>query len=136
MEYFDAYSHAIASLALWSVICLVLGAVSTQGRTAENRCACGQPKRDYSDVVYRRGRAFANAIEMNGPFIAATVAGILAGAAPFWVNLLASIFIVSRIAMAVVHIKTENQPMRSVAWAIGMFCVFIMALMAAWAAIF
>lgn len=59
MEQFDAYSHAIASLALWALMSLVLGALSTIGRTAENRCACGQPKRDYSDVVYRRGRAFA-----------------------------------------------------------------------------
>ena len=136
MEIFEAYSHAIASLALWALLCLILGAMSTQGRNADNRCECGQPKRDYSNVVYRRGRAFANAIEMNGPFIAATVAGILAGASPFAVNLLASVFIVSRIAMAVVHIKTENQPMRSATWAIGMFAVFIMALMAVRAAIF
>ncbi|MGC1505173.1 MAG: MAPEG family protein [Sulfitobacter sp.] len=134
MEFFEPYSHAIASLGLWALISLVLGALSTVGRNAENRSDCGLPKRDYSDVVYRRGRAFANAMEMNGPFIAAVVAGILAGASPFWINLLASVFIVSRIAMAAIHIGTENQPLRSLSWAIGMFSVFAMGLMAVVAA--
>ncbi|MCX7559426.1 MAPEG family protein [Sulfitobacter sp. F26204] len=134
MDYLEAYSHAIAALAIWALLSLVLGAMSTLGRNAQNRCECGLPRRDYSDVVYRRGRAFANAMEMNGPFVAATVAGILAGAAPFWVNILASVFILSRVAMAVVHIGTENQPLRSMTWAIGMLCVFILALMAAIAA--
>ncbi|KIN64690.1 Inner membrane protein [Sulfitobacter noctilucicola] len=129
MEAFAGYSHAIASLALWSLICLVLGGLSTRGRTAENRCACGQPKRDYSDVVYRRGRAFANAIEMSGPFIGTTIAAILIGVAPFWVNLLASVFVVSRIVMAIVHIGTENQPARSATWVIGWICVIVLALM-------
>ena len=43
-----------------------------------------------------------NAIETSGPFIGATVAAILAGAAPFWVNLFASVFIVARVAVAYV----------------------------------
>jgi uncharacterized MAPEG superfamily protein len=134
MEQFDAYSHAIASLALWALMSLVLGALSTIGRTAENRCACGQPKRDYSDVVYRRGRAFANAVEMTGPFVAVTVAAILAGASPFWVNVGASVFVVSRVMTAVVHIGTENQPMRSATWMVGWLCVIALAIMAIYAA--
>ncbi len=134
MENFAEYSHAIASLALWSLLSLVLGMMSTIGRKAENRCACGQTKRDYSDVVYRRGRAFANAIEMTGPFVAATLAAVLSGAAPFWVNVFASVFVVSRIAMAAIHIGTENQPMRSAAWMIGWICVIALAVMAVWAA--
>ncbi|KIN61406.1 Inner membrane protein [Sulfitobacter noctilucae] len=136
MEEFAAYSHAITSLALWSLISLVLGMLSTIGRTPENRCACGHPKRDYSNIVYRRSRAFANAIEMSGPFIGATVAAILIGVAPFWVNVLASVFIVSRIVMAAIHIGTEIQPARSVAWMIGWICVIALAIMTISAAIF
>ncbi len=132
MEAFDAYSHALASLALWSLISIALGMLSTIGRNAENTCACGQPKRDYSSIVYRRGRAFGNAIEMSGPFIGATVAAILTGAAPFWVNVFASVFVVSRIVTAVVHIGTQNQPARSVTWMVGWICVIAMAVMAVW----
>jgi uncharacterized MAPEG superfamily protein len=135
MENFAVYSHAIASLALWSLIHVVLGMVSTVGRSAENRCDCGAVKRDYSDIAYRRGRAFANAIEMSGPFVSATVAAILVGASPFWVNLLASVFVLSRAAMAIVHIRTEIQPLRSAMWFIGLLCVVALGIIAFWSAI-
>lgn len=134
MEIFDAYSHAIASLGFWSLLSIILAGVSTRGRTPENRCECGKPKRDYANPVYRADRAFMNAIENSGPFIAATVAAILAGASPFWVNLFASVFIVSRIAMAIVHIRTENQPARSAMFMISFVCMLALALLAVFAA--
>ena len=130
MEAFGAYGHAIAALALWAVIVSVLAALSTRGRTSENRSPSGKPIRNYDDPVYRTDRAFMNAIEASGPFIAATVAAILAGAAPFWVNLFASIFIVARVAVAYVHIGTTNQTMRSAIWSIGLFCILALAVMA------
>ncbi|WP_146588959.1 MAPEG family protein [Puniceibacterium confluentis] len=130
MEQFVQYSHATASLALWALIILALSGLSLRGRTPENRCGCGKPIRDYANPVYRSERAFQNAIETSGPFIAATLAGILAGAAPFWVNLLASVFVLARIAMAVVHIRTENQPMRSACYGVSWLCVVLLALFA------
>ncbi|MGB3407365.1 MAG: MAPEG family protein [Jannaschia sp.] len=126
-EAFAPYAHAIASLALWSLIILTLGLLSTVGRTSD-RAPCGKPVRDYANPVYRRERAFANALENSGPFVAATVAAILVGASPFWTNMLASIFIVARIVMAFVHIRTENQPMRSAFYAVGLFCTIGLAL--------
>lgn len=132
---FDAYSHAIAALAIWALMVIVLSMLSTVGRTAEGRCDCGKPKRDYADPVYRRERAFANAVETSGPFIASTLAAILAGASPVVVNILASVFIVSRIAMAVVHIRTENQNLRSMTFGVGWLCMIVMAVMALWAAV-
>lgn len=128
MEVFDAYSHALASLGGFAFLVMVLGAMSLSGRTPENRCACGQPKRDYDDVVYRRGRAFLNAVEAIGPFIAALLAAMLTGGSPFWVNLLASVFLLARIAMAAVHIGTTNQGLRSATWAVGTLCVAGLAL--------
>ena len=130
MDQFSLYSHAIVSLALWALLVAILSALSTRGRTPENRCDCGKPKRDYANQWYRSERAFMNAVETSGPFIAATLAAILAGAAPFWVNLFASLFIVARVSMAVVHIRTENQPMRSACFAVGLFCVLALILMA------
>ncbi len=128
------YSHAIASLGLWAVLVSVLAALSTIGRTAEARCDCGKPKRDYGDPVYRRERAFMNAVEGSGPFIAATVAAILIGAAPFWVNLFASVFIVARIGMAAVHIGTTVQGARSAFFMVALVSVLAQAIMAVVAA--
>lgn len=130
MDAFAAYSHALAAMAGWSILMMVLSGFSTIGRSPENRAECGLPKRNYADPSYRRTRAFANAIETTGPFIAATVAAILIGASPFWVNLLASLFLVSRIVMAYVHIATENQPARSAAYVIGWLCMVGLAVMA------
>lgn len=127
MEMFVAYNHAIAALALWAVLVCVLSMVSTVGRIAEARCDCGKPKRNYSDPAYRRERAFMNAVEGAGPYIAVTVAAILCGANPLWVNVFASVYVVARIIMAVVHIKTENQPMRSLFFVIGLFSVLAQA---------
>jgi uncharacterized MAPEG superfamily protein len=134
MENFAPYSHAIASLGLWALLMIVLGMLTTRGRTAENRCECGKPKRDYSNVVYRTDRAHLNAVENSGPFVAATVAAMLAGAAPFWVNVLASVFIVSRIAMAIVHIRSENQNARSATFVVGWACMIGLAVLAVIAA--
>lgn len=137
MEHFAQYAHAIAALALWGLMVTVLGMLSTRGRTAEGRTESGLPKRDYSDPVYRRVRAQMNAIETSPAFIGATVAAIMAGAAPFWVNLFATLFLVLRVGMAVVHIRTENQPMRSAFFALAMLCnvaLVVMAVVAAFGA--
>jgi uncharacterized MAPEG superfamily protein len=135
VEIFAAYSHAIASLGLWSILICLLAAYSTVGRAPDNRCDCGKPKRNYSDPVYRRERAFMNAVEGAGPFIAATLAAILIGASPFVVNLLASVFLVARIAMAGVHIWSENQMFRSLFFMIGLLCILGLAIVAVIAAL-
>jgi uncharacterized MAPEG superfamily protein len=134
MEAFDAYGHALAALGLWAILVSVLAALSTRGRTAENRCDCGKPKRNYDDQGYRSERAFMNAIEASGPFIAATVAAVLAGASPLWVNIFASVFIVARVAVAYVHIATTNQTLRSAIWSVGLLCILALAIMAVVAA--
>lgn len=132
---FGAYSHAIAALALWGLLMQVLALWSTRGRTPENRTESGLPKRNYAEPSYRAHRAFANAIESTGPFIAGTVAAILAGAAPFWVNLFASVFIVARLAMAYVHIATENQNARSACYVLSWACMIALGIMGLVAAV-
>lgn len=136
METFDAYSHAIAALAIWGLVMVALSMISTRGRTAEHRCDCGKPKRDYSDPVYRRERAFANAIETSPAFLSVTLAAMLAGASPVSVNWLATLFLVARLAMAFVHIRTENQGMRSAFFGIGWLAIILMALLALYSVFF
>jgi len=123
MENFDAYSHALASLGGFALLISILGMVSGRGRTADNRCDCGQPKRNYDNVVYRSNRAFMNAIESAGPFIAALMAAMLTGGAPLWVNIFATVFLVARIATAFVHVRTTNQGLRSATWVVGLVCI-------------
>ena len=128
MEIFDPYSHALASMAGYALLMIVLSAMSVAGRTAENRCECGQPKRNYDDVAYRRNRAFMNAIETAGPFVMALMAAILTGGSAMWVNIFASVFLIARIATAFVHIATVNQMLRSASWFVSVICVIALAL--------
>lgn len=130
MENFAEYSHAIATLALWGVWMVYLSMQSNTGLKPEQRTESGHPKRDYSVQPYRRHRAFQNAIETSPAFLATTMAAILAGASPVSVNWLATLFLVSRVAMAVVHIRTEIQPLRSAMFGIGWLMIILMALLA------
>ena len=84
--------------------------------------------------VTRRHRAFQNAIETSPAFLATTLAAILAGGTPLLVNIFASLFIVSRVAMAYVHVKTEIQPLRSALFGFGWLMIIFQALTALWAA--
>ena len=126
---FAAYGHALASLAGWALLVLVVIVLTVVNRPRE-RTPSGHAVRDYTDRGYRASRALGNALEVSGPFVAATVAAILVGAPPFWVNLLASVFLAARVAMVAVHVGTENQPARSAAWAVGLVCVIGLAIMA------
>ncbi len=130
----EIYAHAIASLGGYAVLMIVLTVFSVAGRSDDERALCGQVKRDYANPTYRKARAHANAVESAGPFIAAVVAAILMGANPFWVNLFGSVFLAARVAMAVVHIGTTNQPIRSLFWSVGMLCTVFLAIMAIWGA--
>ena len=127
MEQFSEYGHALASMAGFALLLVVLSAMSVSGRSSDQRCDCGLVKRDYSNVVYRRGRAFMNAVETTGPFMLALGAAMLTGANPFWVNLLASLFLLARIAVAAVHIGTTNQSARSALWSVSILCVLGLA---------
>lgn len=129
MEMFEPYSHALASLAGFAILMSVLGAMSTRGMTPETRCESGLPKRNYDNLGYRHHRAFMNALEAIGPFIAALMAAILTGGSPLWVNIFASVFLLARVATAAVHIGTTNQGLRSATWAVGLVCVFGLAIM-------
>ncbi|MEM9795123.1 MAG: MAPEG family protein [Pseudomonadota bacterium] len=128
-ETFAPYAHTIVALALWPIVQILLSFAAVSG-TPRAKTDSGHPVRDYSDPFYRRHRAFLNAQEAAAPFIAASVAAILAGASPFWVNLFASVFLVSRLATASVHILTEVQWLRSATWLFGFLSTIALAILA------
>ncbi|MEM6939832.1 MAG: MAPEG family protein [Pseudomonadota bacterium] len=135
MTPFEAYGPAICVLAIWGLMMIGLSMLSTRGLRPEDRSESGHPKRDYSNPAYRRHRAFQNAIETSPAFLSTALAAILAGTSPILVNILAGVFLISRIVMAVVHIQTENQPLRSAAFGFGWLMIIFLALGALYAAL-
>ena len=125
----SAYAHAAASLGLWALILVGLTILSVAVPYGA-RTPSGHPVRDYDDRGYRAHRAHQNALETSAPFLAALGGAVLVGASPFWVNLFASVFVVSRLGMVAIHVGTTNQPARSAAWSVGMICVLGLALIA------
>ena len=126
---FAPYAHALAAMAGWGLLMLVLTVLSVIG-SPRARTQAGLPARDYADPYYRRSRAFANAVEASGSFLAVTVAAILVGASPFWVNVLASVFLVARIGAAAAHIGTMIEPLRSAFWSVAVLCTLALGAMA------
>ncbi len=126
---FAPYAPAAVALAAWAIAMLVLARLSTMG-APRARTESGHPARDYADPAYRRSRAHLNAVETSGPFLAATIAAMVAGGPPAWVNGCAILFLAARIAMAVVHVRTENQLLRSAFFLVGVLCIFGLAALA------
>jgi uncharacterized MAPEG superfamily protein len=130
MEPFDAYGHALASVALFALIVMVFSPLSAIEKGKKGLAPGAEPKADYADRTYRLHRVFANGTDSLTIFAAVTVVAILAGASPFWVNLLASLTLVARGVMIVLHVGAIGQPHngpRSFAYVAGMICMFALA---------
>ena len=138
MESFDLYSHAIASVALFAAIALLLNPLVGIAREKEGLVPGEMPKADYASRAYRTARSYQNTVEMAGIFGVVVAAAIFAGAAPFWVNLFASLALVSRLIMVFVHIQNigpaERGP-RTMLFVFGWLMLLLIALLAVVAAI-
>ncbi len=132
MEAFTAYSHALASVALFAVIVMLLSPLSAVKKGGKGLAPGAEPPQDYSDPVYRMHRAFQNGADTLGIFVAVTGVAILTGVSPFWVNLLASLVFVSRVIMLVIHLRGVGSPHngpRSFAYVAGWLCMMILAIL-------
>ena len=138
MEQFSEYSAAIVSLAVFAMLGLLLNPIGAALKSSEGITAGSMPEADYENRTYRINRAYLNAAEMAGFFAIVTVAAILAGASPFWVNLLATVFLLSRLVVAFIHIRgigAENMGPRTMIFVVGWAACLILGLMAIVAAI-
>lgn len=132
MEQFADYGYAIASLAGVSILGLLLNPLTAVRKMGKGVAAGGTPEQDYADPVYRLNRAYLNLSEMMGFFVAAVVAAMLAGVAPYWVNLLAVLFFLGRLAVLAIHlagIGPMNMGPRTFVFVVGWACALILALM-------
>ncbi|WP_425046162.1 MAPEG family protein [Primorskyibacter sp. S87] len=133
MEAFAAYSHALASLVIFTLIILALAPFSALAKGNKGLAPGATPEQDYSDKAYRLNRAHLNGTETLPAFAITTIVAMLAGASPFWVNFLASAVLVSRIAMLVVHLQGIGKPhsgARSVFYVLGWLCMVVLSVMA------
>ena len=133
MEVFADYGHAVASVVIFTLIILFLSPFSALAKQGKGLAPGATPDQDYTDKAYRLNRAYLNGTETLPAYAAVTVAAILMGVSPFWVNLLASVALVSRLVMLVVHIRGIGKPhsgLRSVLYVISWACMFVMGLMA------
>ncbi|MDA7963069.1 MAPEG family protein [Ruegeria sp.] len=132
MEVYAEYSHAIASVVIFTLIVLVMAPFSALAKQGKGLAPGATPEQDYADKAYRLNRAYLNGTETLPAFLTVTVAAILLGASPFWVNLLASVALLARIVMLVVHLRGIGRPnsgLRSVFYVLGWACMVILGLM-------
>ena len=133
MEDFAQYGHAVASLVIFTLVVLLLAPFSALAKQGKGLAPGATPEQDYSDKAYRLNRAYLNGTETLPAYLAVTVAAILMGVSPFWVNLLASVVLLARLVMLFVHIRGTGKPhsgLRSVLYVVGWACMFVMGLMA------
>jgi len=133
MEQFAAYTHALVSMVGFGLITLVLGPLAAARKAKEGVASGASPTPDYTSATYRLERAHQNATETIGVFVAVTVAAILAGASPFWVNLFASLFFVSRLVHVYVHLNgigAANNGPRTFVFVFGWAMCVLTALLA------
>ncbi len=136
MDTFAEYGHAIVAIALTALVGLALNPFSAIWKTSKGVTAGGPPPPDYGNPTYRMERAYQNLTEMMGLFVGSTGAAILAGASPFWVNFFASVYCLSRVVVAFVHIQGIGKPVRGLRtgiFVVGWACCIVLALMAIWA---
>lgn len=105
MEAFGEYGHALVAIAIWILVVQGLSAWVGAAKANAGITAGATPPEDYENQCFRIHRAYENSVANLSLLVAAIVIAILAGASPFWVNLLASIAVVARLVMVFVHIK-------------------------------
>lgn len=106
----EQYGHAIASIVVYAVIAQVLNAMTGIRKGAAGLQPGASHPQDYGDASYRLDRTYMNTVEMLGFTVALIVAAILVGANPFWVNLLATLSLLLRLAANVVYMRGIGAP--------------------------
>ena len=136
MENFTEYGHAFVAIAVWAIIAMILGPVTAALKGNAGLSPGETPKADYGDRLYRMERAHINTVETLGVMLAVVVIAILMGVSPFWVNLLTSVALISRILMIFVHIRGIGKAVqgpRTFLFVIGWGTQVALALMTIWA---
>ncbi|MGB0658905.1 MAG: MAPEG family protein [Mangrovicoccus sp.] len=133
MELFEAYAHALVALALYALMGQGLSVFVGITRSGAGLGPGAMPAPDYSNRVYRICRSYHNTVDNAGTLAAAIAAAILLGAAPFWVNLFASLAVAARLAFVLIYVwgvGAEDNGPRSFLYIFNSLMTILIALMA------
>ncbi len=109
MEQFAQYGHAIVAMAGLAIFQLILSPLSAMQKTRAGTGSGGPARAGLCQCHISLAPCLWQSGGIVGPFVAVTVAAMLAGANPFWVNPLASVFLVMRIVLAVGTYQRHRQ---------------------------
>ena len=133
MEAFAAYGQALASIAVFVILVMLMSPITALKKTGEGMPPGATPHNAYEDGTYRWNRAYLNATENFGVVVGAVMVAILAGVDPWWVNTLALVFLIARVLHAVVLIAgigPQNYGPRTLAYVVSWACCIVLAVMA------
>lgn len=102
----STYGHALVAIVVYALLSNVLNAMVGIRKGARKM----QPGASFSPAAYdnpdwRLERSQLNSVEMGGFSLAMIIAGILAGGAPFWVNLFATLILLARLGMTFIYMR-------------------------------
>lgn len=127
------YGLALVSVAVFALLTMGLNLATGYSKGQGGVTAGGTPTEDYGSRLYRLNRAYINAVESFAIFGVIVAVCVLVGAAPFWVNSLAALVAVSRVALAYIHVQgigAEAMGPRSIVFIFGFLLTAVLALMA------
>ncbi len=108
MQDFASYGWALAAVALYGVMAQVLNAATGMKKGAHKMIPGESYVPDFSNPSYRLDRTYMNSIEMMVFFTALVLTAIMAGADPLWVNLLAVIGLLLRVAANTLYLSGKG----------------------------
>ncbi|MEM7067367.1 MAG: MAPEG family protein [Pseudomonadota bacterium] len=132
MENIAEYGHALVALLLFVLIVLVQSAMVGAGKAKAGLAPGGNPENDYSSALYRLNRSHQNGIETMAAAAVVVFASIALGVSSWWVNVLMSVFLLTRIAYIFVYAKSIGKPAqgaRTFTYVAGWACLVVLCLM-------
>lgn len=138
MEFVAAYSTAIISLLVFTLIILFQGAIVGGAKASAALTPGSSPKADYENALYRLNRSHQNGIENLAAAAIALFSCILVGASSWWVNLLMVLFLLGRIVYLLIYLRNVGKPTQGVRTGIYVFSwvmLVILCCMAIWSLI-
>ncbi|WP_424986047.1 MAPEG family protein [Microbulbifer sp. S227A] len=132
MEAFQPYAPALASVVLFALVVMLFSPLSAIQKGKQGLAPGAEPAADYGNPAYRLHRVFQNGTDTLGFFVATAGVAILAGASPFWINLLSGLVLITRLVMIALHVSGTGSPHngpRSFAYVGGWLCMFAMGVL-------
>lgn len=122
-DFITGYEPAIGSLVALSLIVLLQSFLGAYFAFVKEPGLPGVPLQgDHSKLGFRAVRTYQNSVENLPAFAVAVIVGALVGASVFWVNLLAILHVVMRVAFWAVYYSGIGKPAggpRSIVYVIG-----------------